>query len=158
MKARCGCEVVQLTADETEVAHAVETCRDPAVFAEPHADAGACGYRGEGPPPWDIRAATPRRVDAARAPGRFGPMPRLPRSSWTIEARTPHGVLIRDTGGQLSVTNDAETVVAMLLAAGDLHPGQRLFYFDSEGRLDELVHDGSKFTGFKPGPADGVIP
>lgn len=55
-----------------------------------------------------------------------------------------------DTHGGRSVTNAAEEVVAFLLP---LYPGRRIIYRDTEGRWDELAHDGKKFTGFKPMPS-----
>ena len=39
-----------------------------------------------------------------------------------------------------------------LHAAGVLQKGRRLFYYDSDGALDELKHDGAgRFLGFAPG-------
>jgi hypothetical protein len=63
--------------------------------------------------------------------------------------------VIRDIGNHarcLTVTNDAEYIVTTLLSAGLMKRKQRLFYFDSDGALDEILHDGVKFTGFAPGP------
>ena len=51
-----------------------------------------------------------------------------------------------------SVTNAAEWVVERLVQRGDLRPGQRLLYYDSDGVLDEIVVKDGKFAGFKPGP------
>ena len=61
-------------------------------------------------------------------------------------------LVIRDAGTGMTVTNDAEAVVAFLLEHKALCEGRRLLYFDSEGNLDEILHDGEKFTGFAPGP------
>ena len=67
-------------------------------------------------------------------------------------------IVIRDVGhasGFSSVTNDAEAVVRTVLRIAEQlqEPKDcRIFYFDSDGRLDELCHDGTNFTGFKPGP------
>jgi len=75
--------------------------------------------------------------------GGGGPHPRLEG------ARTP--LLIRDLGPwdeYLTVTNAAEWVVEDLLGRGKLLQDQRLFYYDSEGELAELLHDGKHFTGF----------
>lgn len=66
---------------------------------------------------------------------------------------------IRDLCGARSVTNDAEAVVRVLHRAGlltceaPLKPGPRgLYYYDTSGRLDEILHDGKgTFLGFKPG-------
>jgi hypothetical protein len=65
------------------------------------------------------------------------------------------GLVIRDLGPwdvHFTVTNDAECVVQRLLTTGALAPGQRLFYWDSEGLLDELLVKDGNFAGFAPGP------
>jgi hypothetical protein len=48
-----------------------------------------------------------------------------------------------------TVTNAAEQVVREL--APTLQ-GRRLLYYDSEGRLDEIVVINGEFAGFAPGP------
>lgn len=55
--------------------------------------------------------------------------------------------LVRDQDAGLSVTNDAENVVREILQRT---PVDRIFYRDTEGQWDELVHDGQRFTGFAP--------
>ncbi len=63
-------------------------------------------------------------------------------------------LLIRDLGpwdSHPSVTNDAEAVVAELAASGKLPEGRRLYYYDSDGELDELLHKDGQFLGFAPG-------
>lgn len=62
-------------------------------------------------------------------------------------------VVITDLDGPVSVTNDAEAVVAQLLEKGTIKPGGRLFYYDTSGDLDELAYDAGGFTGFRPGPS-----
>ena len=61
----------------------------------------------------------------------------------------PSGIIcIEDKcdGNQMSVTNNAENVVIdMLEHYGDCP----IVYRDTEGRWDELKHDGKKFTGFR---------
>lgn len=76
------------------------------------------------------------------------------RCRFFIEEDEPCHLTITDVGGpgSTSVTNDAEAVVAHLLATGSLRAGKRLFYYDSTGWLDEITHDGAKFTGFQAGP------
>jgi len=62
-------------------------------------------------------------------------------------------VVIRDVGHIhrcLTITNDAEGIVRAVSHAEALGD-RRLFYFDSDGRLDELLHVGSVFVGFAPG-------
>ena len=64
-------------------------------------------------------------------------------------------LLIRDLGPwdkHMSITNGAEDVVRRLVAAGRLPEGRRLFYYDSEGQLDEILVKDGKFAGFAPGP------
>lgn len=63
-------------------------------------------------------------------------------------------VVIRDefdpSNPTMSVTNGAEIVVKELYREGWLQD-QQLLYFDTEGQLDELVHDNKgNFKGFKP--------
>jgi hypothetical protein len=99
---------------------------------------------------------TPERLTANHSRG--GAM----RSDYKLVDRPPSladvdCLVIRDVGtwSHKSVTNDAENVVAEMLrhgSDGGLLKEQRLFYFDSEGVLDELCHDGEKFTGFAVGP------
>lgn len=57
--------------------------------------------------------------------------------------KTSEALVIRDVGPwdqHPTVTNGAEDVVRRLFAAGLLPAGRRLFYFDSSGDLDEIVH------------------
>lgn len=48
--------------------------------------------------------------------------------------------------GAMSVTNDAEAVVAW---ANRLYPNRRIFAKDTEGCWDELLHENGVFKGFK---------
>lgn len=57
-------------------------------------------------------------------------------------------ILLTDMDGDVSVTNSAECVVETML---QIYPeGLRILYRDTDGRWDELKHDGTKFTGFAP--------
>lgn len=63
-------------------------------------------------------------------------------------------LVIRDVGPwdrHPTITNDAEHVVEELSAAGKLPPGRRLYYYDSEDQLDELLIAHARFAGFAPG-------
>lgn len=77
------------------------------------------------------------------------------RSVFTITHTDQETMTIRDDfyerNPTTTVTNDAEAVVDYLLKTGKLG-ARRLFYYDTEGQLDEITHDGQKFTGFKAGP------
>lgn len=78
------------------------------------------------------------------------------RSSYVIVDPGQHGdnpLIIRDVGPWdqfLSVTNNAQQVVEELRVSGKLRVNQRLFYYDSEGQLDEILHKNGRFTGFQP--------
>ncbi len=72
-----------------------------------------------------------------------------------VEDQAGKPLLIRDEGPwdqHPSVTNDAEHVVLELDLARKLSVGRRLFYVDSEGREDEILHKDGRFLGFAPGP------
>lgn len=80
------------------------------------------------------------------------------RASYQFESVTDEAVTIRDVGPwdeAPSVTNDAEAVVEELVAGGHLVGGRRLYYYDSEGVLDEIVVADGRFAGFRPGPGRG---
>jgi hypothetical protein len=62
-------------------------------------------------------------------------------------------IYVRDIGhtADRSVTNDAEYVVEQLYLEFDITDETRIFYEDSEGQIDELLHIGARFRGFKAG-------
>lgn len=84
------------------------------------------------------------------------------RSSYRIVEDIPgQPLVIEDVGRhdhQPTVTNDAENVVWDLHEKGRLPKGRRLLYYDSEGRLDELLHEDGQFSGFAPGPRQEAAP
>lgn len=47
-----------------------------------------------------------------------------------------------------TITNDAEGVIENLIQMGMWRPGVRVFYYDSEKELGELVVRDGKFAGF----------
>ncbi len=56
-------------------------------------------------------------------------------------------IVVRDlNGGGMSVTNDAESVVAEVFRKHGNHP---IVYQDSGGNFDQLVHVAGEFQGFK---------
>lgn len=70
------------------------------------------------------------------------------RAHFVFVDQTPLAVVIRDVGPwdrHPTVTNDAEDVVRRI---APILEGRRLFYFDSEGELTELLIKESKFAGF----------
>ena len=59
-------------------------------------------------------------------------------------------IFIEDFGkDSKSVTNDAKNVVQFLFEKESIG-NKRIFYRDSAGRIDELLHDNGWFTGFAP--------
>ncbi len=75
------------------------------------------------------------------------------RSDWTFEIIAGDVIHIIDLNlGQMSVTNDAEQVVAELHKAIGL-TNRRVQYVDSEGAVDQLVHNNGVFIDFAAGPA-----
>lgn len=75
-------------------------------------------------------------------------------ANYTVVEQTPEAVVLRDLGPwdqYMTVTNDAEHVVEELVRQRILQPGaQRLFYYDSEGQLDEIIVNRGRFGGFRP--------
>lgn len=80
-----------------------------------------------------------------------------PRSDFSIVKNVPgEPLVILDRNlGNMSVTNDAESVVESLVREGLLPDGRRLFYYDSEGQLDEITHKDGVFVGFEFGTKGG---
>lgn len=72
------------------------------------------------------------------------------RANYEIVEDSSAQMIIRDLGPWdqfLTVTNAAEVVVIEL---SDQLKGRRLFYYDSDGALDELVVVNGLFAGFGP--------
>lgn len=69
-----------------------------------------------------------------------------------VSDRPGKPLVIRDMGHRtgMSVTNDADAVVAHLHAAGHLPDNRRLHYYDSQNELSELVHKDGRFIGYAP--------
>jgi hypothetical protein len=73
-----------------------------------------------------------------------------------IELATEIFVYIVDRGDHSkckTVTNDAEWVVSELNNLIENFENKRLFYKDSDGQVDEIVHNGRFFISFKHGHA-----
>jgi uncharacterized lipoprotein YmbA len=80
------------------------------------------------------------------------------KSSFIIESVRKNWILLGDTSefhGGKSITNDAENVVEWVLKnyCGDMVDKKpyRIFYIDTDRRVDELIHDGSRFVCFQEG-------
>jgi hypothetical protein len=73
-------------------------------------------------------------------------------AAFNILKITSEYIFIKDIGykTRLSVTNDAGWVVGELGRKYGVY-GRRIFYQDSLGDIDELLHGGNRFTGFSFG-------
>lgn len=71
------------------------------------------------------------------------------KAEYVVVRVTDKSIFIEDVGHthKISVTNDAEAVVYKLV---NEYGDKRIVYKDSDGRWDELLHDGDQFTGFAP--------
>jgi hypothetical protein len=69
--------------------------------------------------------------------------------TWTDDGETVR-IVDADAGG-MSVTNDAENVIARLVAVGVPVDQRRVIYCDSEGRWDRMLTENGAFCGFKAG-------
>jgi len=68
-------------------------------------------------------------------------------------------IFIRDIGHMTgrSVTNDAEYVIGRLYLEYAIDDKTRIFYEDSYGEIDEILHDGNKLSEFKAGHKGVVL-
>lgn len=77
-------------------------------------------------------------------------------ANFRVEYSGPEGLVLLDVGPwdkHQTITNNAEGVVARVVS---MLEGRRLFYFDSEARLDELKVIDGKFAGFASGAPPNV--
>jgi len=73
-----------------------------------------------------------------------------PRADYQVIKTTEQMVWLIDLDkGSMSVTNDAERVVASVNATW---PERRIIYRDSMGQWGELMHEGGRFITFRPTP------
>lgn len=74
---------------------------------------------------------------------------------YLIEHEDSSQIIIRDLGPwdkHMTVTNDVETVVSELAPTIGK---KRIFYHDSIGGYDEILHHEGRFVRFAPGPSRG---
>jgi len=75
------------------------------------------------------------------------------QANYYVQIETDKSVVLVDIGPwdkYPTITNDAENVVEQLVKGKILTPEKRLYYYDSENQLDEILHENGKFKGFKP--------
>jgi hypothetical protein len=72
-------------------------------------------------------------------------------AEFSVIYNTPFCVLIKDISHTYAktVTNDVEYVLQKLNAILDIQ-NRRVFYIDSSGKQNEIVHSGGRFKCFKP--------
>lgn len=66
--------------------------------------------------------------------------------TWGIDGEC---IVIIDQDGPVSVTNDAERVIATIAAYGIDVDSKRVLYRDSDGQWDEMLTVGGKFRDFR---------
>jgi len=76
------------------------------------------------------------------------------RCSYSVVYRAPDkGILVlRDLDQGVSITNDAENLIQHLSSRGEIYRDTSVLYYDTQGTLDYILHDGERFLGFSPGP------
>ncbi len=82
------------------------------------------------------------------------------RANYLIEVDAPEYMILRDMGPWTeykTITNAVELVVEELHALGRL-TDQGLYYYDSSGDLDQIVHHNGEFKRFAAGGPDGYQP
>lgn len=75
------------------------------------------------------------------------------RSNFVIEEQNNEKVIIRDVGPwdvYMTVTNNVENVVKFLTNTKVIDNNKKLYCYDSEGDLDEIVHVDGQFVKFMP--------
>ena len=73
------------------------------------------------------------------------------KANWTTVEIAGDYMLIRDVGpwdSHSTITNDAEEVIRAVVAT-NLLGDRKLFYVDSDGRIDRLMIENGEFAGFK---------
>ena len=77
------------------------------------------------------------------------------RAKYTLVEANDKYVLIEDCSSDqypsMSITNDAESVVEDLFEKHLVGQTTRIFYIDTDGRVDELLHAYRRFDGFQFG-------
>jgi len=75
-------------------------------------------------------------------------------AKWCILKYVPGKyIFIEDIGHSMgrSVTSNVEYVIERLYIEQNITHGTRVFYKDSDGSIDEIIHTAGRFKGFKAG-------
>ncbi len=79
------------------------------------------------------------------------------KSNYIISINTKEFIFVVDVGPWnefMTVTNNVEDVLKSL---GPVLGNKKLYYEDSEGIFDEILHDGIVFMGFSPADRKDVL-
>ena len=79
-------------------------------------------------------------------------------AKWRVLNHVPGKyIFIEDIGHSMgrSVTSNVEYVIEQLYIEQNITHGTRVFYKDSDGSIDEIIHAAGRFKTFKPGH-DGI--
>ncbi len=77
------------------------------------------------------------------------------KANYLVRERTSKRIVLEDIGPwdrYMSITNAAESVVEAEVANG--LGDRRLFYYDTDGELTELLVKDGRFAGFAPGKVE----
>jgi hypothetical protein len=74
-------------------------------------------------------------------------------ANYNIVNVTNSYIFVKDVGyrTQKTITNDVDYVLSELKKQVNNMEYKRLFYMDSEGSIDEIVHSGNRFVEFRAG-------
>ena len=72
------------------------------------------------------------------------------KASFSILQRDDTQVVLVDNDQGRSITNDAERVISIVDEMLDGLGQRRVYYRDTQGRFDELLHNNGRFMGFCP--------
>jgi len=77
-------------------------------------------------------------------------MKKIKRSNWTVEEVNDQHITLRDLGPwdeYMTITNDIESVIKDLSSS---IAGRRVFYYNNNEELNEVVIKNGEFSGFYP--------
>lgn len=72
--------------------------------------------------------------------------------NFTIVSKDAAQITLQDIGPwdvYPTITQNPEAVIEWLFYMGELPSGREVYYWDTEGRRDQITHDGRSFTGFR---------
>jgi len=75
------------------------------------------------------------------------------RAEFEVVKSESRYILVKDLckPNTITVTNDVHRVTSFIIYEYNIPFGKKIYYIDSNGRIDELEHNGETFIGFKFG-------